>query len=94
MLYNPKWNALTLPSLIAWLGDQPQNKSYNYGSNVSCLLARYLKDCGYKRLQVGATFFIHCDGDVAIPRKFNDIASMEPHTYGAALERARAEQHC
>jgi hypothetical protein len=89
MLFNPKWNALTLPALTAWLKNQPPARKYIYGSNVSCLLARYLKDCGYKRLKVGASFFIHRDGDANIPRKFNYIASMEPHTFGAALKRAR-----
>lgn len=102
MLYDPKWekkieahsDPLSLSSLINWLEHQPANARYCYSSNGHCLLAQFAKAQGFVVNGVaGSTWRIH-PTDILhrtdFPPHFEDIAAHDPHTFGGALERARA----
>lgn len=86
MLYDPKWevkaNPCTLDALITWLEKQPADQWYCYQLRGRCLAAQYNKHIG-RRYRV----------PIASPRgnfsqQLEYIAVGEPHTFGAALERA------
>lgn len=89
MLHNPKWDAppkvdpLTLTALIAWLEQQPAKRSYCYINELGCLAYQYNKSIGRK----------YVTRETREPKRFDytleNIASVEPYTFGAALERAR-----
>lgn len=86
----------TLESLIAWLETKQADEEYCYSRTGECLIAHYLKEvCGYARPNIGSTFYSDLDGPVRmrdLPPKWDDIALRGPHTFGAALIRARAYQ--
>jgi hypothetical protein len=95
MLYDKRWDKqletrdpFTLESLIAWLEKQPANKVYCYGDLGSCLAARYNASIG-RRYSV-AILPLKSSDDKTFDEKLERIAVMGPHTFGAALERARA----
>jgi hypothetical protein len=100
MLYDPKWeqqaetkaDPFSLASLIAWLEQQPAAEMYCYRENGDCLLAQYFIAHGYCNVNMGPLVFFHGPKNekANVPRQFNDIAVGDPHTYGAALERARS----
>lgn len=98
MLYDKRWDAkiatdpMTLPSLIAWLEQQPADKGYCYTAIGHCLLAQYLTAKGYANVSVAPGIFHHGPDRARgnYPWSFDDIASAFPHTFGAALKRARA----
>jgi hypothetical protein len=96
MLYDPKWEQKTkadpfsLDSLIAWLEQQPAENRYCYADNGKCLLGRYFTAKGFKAVNVWSSGVSYQGGDAGLPPHFNDIAVYTPHTFGAALERARA----
>lgn len=84
MLYDPKWDVMSLEGLIAWLELQPPEGTYDWNHCENCLLGRYLMD------RVGS---------IGLYRKYRNRYSEMPHyllvaaagtwTFGAALERAR-----
>jgi len=86
-----KIDPLTLESLIAWLEKQPQNMTYNFSNcQGRCLLGRYMASIGmewsmYHYERLAHRFCPH------VPHGFFPIGSDLPHTFGAALERARME---
>lgn len=102
MLYDPKWeqntktNPLTLPAVIAWLEKQDPKQRYNFNCvHGGCLIGLYYIDV------FGADFFTQQDrplfADVFGPPNsrarydgYSKVASDGPHTFGAALGRARA----
>jgi hypothetical protein len=99
MLYDPKWEVKTDPftfeSLIAWLERQPAQKEYCFMDNGGCLFFQYLEEMGVDVVGVGgASFRREADdrdgGRHPLPTGWPSLASLEPHTFGAALERARA----
>jgi hypothetical protein len=102
MLYDPKWEKQTetkadpfaLGTLIAWLEKQPASETYCYENTGGCLMHKYFTDCGLKDVSVGGTCFSHSMNfrkiDVDMSYEFSDVAASRPHTFGAALERARA----
>ncbi len=93
MLYDPKWNATSIASLVAWLEKQPADKSYSYGHCGRCLLAQYFTAQGFENVLVGGSEWSHGEGlghDCLLPEAFRDISGGLPRTFGAALERARA----
>lgn len=96
MLYDPKWEVKhirTYASLIAWLESQNPAEKYCFMDTGDCLLHRYFTACGLKNVEVGGLYFTHqtSDGeqDERLPLRFEDVAAQTPHTYGAALKRAR-----
>lgn len=86
-------DVFSLDGLIAWLETQPPQKEYCYGDTGGCLLARYLRANGFKRVSIGGWTWAYttadgCRVDESIPDKFDKIARSKPRTYGAALSRA------
>ncbi|HEV8263243.1 MAG TPA: hypothetical protein VGQ19_21095 [Burkholderiales bacterium] len=95
MLYDKRWDIkadpFSLTSLIAWLERQPAGGAYNYVCNGHCLLAQYLKACGFQGVYLTSRQATAKGKTIDIPLTFDQIAVEKPHTYGAALERARAD---
>lgn len=101
MLYDPRWDkhlkaaTLSIDSLIAWLETQDPATEYTYRRIDDCLICRMVKSLGYPKARVGSTMvWLRTSGmddaDIPLPRQMDDIAGQYPHTYGAALTRARA----
>lgn len=82
---------LTLEALAAWLKTKPANKKYCYLSNGECLLAQYFRHAGINFDSMGASHYIASGCIKHLPYKLNQIAVHQPHTFGAALARTRAE---
>jgi hypothetical protein len=100
MLYDPKWerptepktDPLTLPALTAWLETQPADQSYCFLDTGYCLIGRFLRAQGYACASVGGSYYRSKHGGDRIPFShpaIEDIAAKNPHTFGAALARAR-----
>lgn len=96
MLYDPKWDKLSLSSLIAWLETKDPNERYDFNNMCGeCMFGQYMKAVGipwsfgprsnYAMVQdfFGATIAL---GDVR--RRHFDF--LREWTFGAALTRARA----
>lgn len=100
MLYDPKWENKTetkdepetLEHLIEWLRQQNPNETYCYCDNGRCLLAQYYASLGYENVSVTDVYFRHdnLQEKKYLPDRFNCIAVVLPHTFGAALRRAEA----
>lgn len=91
MLFNPTWSkTFTLPHFTAWLEKQPATKRYCYSSGTACAVAKYAKAHGFTHVTITPDWILHDGGETKIPRILDYIASTGPHTYGAALQRARA----
>lgn len=97
MLYDPKWerpaetkvDPLSLGSLIAWLKTKPRNETYSYmDCRGACLFSQFMAAQGFQWRREG-------DGGLAQEwigfheEPWINIALDTPHTFGAALERAR-----
>ncbi len=82
----------SLESLIAWLETKDANASYDWYSISGCLICQYLDHIGVKFSSVGANNYVTADylDRISIPRHFPAAACPSPHTFGDALERARA----
>jgi hypothetical protein len=86
----------SLESLIAWLEKQPKCKEYCYADNGVCLIGQYLSTSLGCEVLVGSRDFCRLSPggedygrDEYFPDVFHDIAQGYPHTFGAALDRAR-----
>lgn len=91
MLYDPKWaptktDVHALPTLIAWLEKQPANMDYPYRDcRGLCLLGQYWLAHGHPwREGIYGEMQQPTGGEWGIK-----IAAPGPHTFGAALVRAR-----
>lgn len=89
MLYDPKWEAEvkvdpnSVEGLIAWLEKQPADGTYNWHNCEGlCLIGLYgtAMGMGKKWHDFHSMLF---NADILF------IASLEPHTFGGALNRAR-----
>lgn len=86
-----KADPFSLDSLIAWLEKQPANKTYDFGDIRGCLACRYIQSTGisdrpwesYPGRRPYRDVFGGMEGYTA-------IAYTGRHTFGAALQRARA----
>lgn len=95
MLYDPKWEVKTDPfsleSLITWLEKQPGEKAYCFFANGGCMLHQYFEAMKLDIVWVGGlTYETDSGRRDLIPNGLDDIAAIEPHTFGAALNRARS----
>ena len=85
MLYDKRWDAkvetkadpFTLESLIAWLETRNPDERYDWTDGATCMCAQYFN--------VGALW----DSQPGV--RPDGLAVVHPWTFGAALERARAE---
>jgi hypothetical protein len=89
-----KTDLLALDSLIAWLEKQPANRTYCYTDNGHCLIGQYLEQTLGEPVSVGPLEYqtralLGTEADIRLPRSWNHVASVWPHNFGAALERAR-----
>lgn len=77
-LHTPDHPALTIEALVDWLRTQPPEKTYIWSDPVFCAVGQYLADHDSSW------------GTVAYSElpDYERIAKVEPHTFGAALERA------
>lgn len=100
MLYDKRWEKkvagdegvspeiFSLDGLIAWLEKQNQDAEYCWDAFQTCLIGKYLSDHG---LEFGQNYFDHsipykiCGGDIS----YRMITKEHPHTFEAALSRAR-----
>lgn len=92
MLFDRRWEAkadpYSLTSLAAWLETQPPQMSYKYTSANYCMLAQYFRELGMYYVPVLPFRWI--PGKRA-RRLLESLAAARPHTFGAALDRVRAE---
>lgn len=100
MLYDKRWDKeieikadpFSLTNLVAWIEKQPVGQGYHFHC-ARCLLGQYFTDQGINVVTIGVKYFSDESGNSSkyqLPPDFNKIAERLPHTYGAALERARA----
>lgn len=87
MLYDPRWEQKTkadpfaLGSLIAWLEVQPADTNYKWECfSGGCLIGLYSRAIGCNFHYCHTAFF---------KRRELSLARDAPHTFGAALKRAR-----
>lgn len=97
----PKLDPFTLESLIAWLQTKPSDETYEwYNRETPCLFAQYGAAMDLDRLLPGSEIRHSATGYLTVlmgMRKHYGILSCEPfnlaspapHTFGAALTRAR-----
>ena len=89
-------DALSLDGLISWLETKPADDAYCYIDTGHCLIGQYTRErLGFEDVTVGSLRFIGLKGDglgryYSMPPHWNNVAAHFPHTFGAALERARA----
>ncbi len=85
-----------LQSLIEWLKKHPADWTYDFddgdGIGKGCLVLRYLRAAGFNASRCGFTnAWDNTSNQIHLPQGWvSDIAMPEPHTFGAALSRARA----
>lgn len=80
MLYDPRHEHGTLAHFAAWLETQPADEPYEFESS-ECAVTYYLRTVALKSSK--ELFEIYMGHD---PSK---VVAAQPHTYGAALARAR-----
>lgn len=84
-------NADKVETLIAWLEKQPAKAEYKYTNVCGCLMHRYYVSQGVPVSTTGGeTLFLRVGNNRTMPASFACLAVTPPHTYGAALARARA----
>ncbi len=81
MLYNTKWDQPSLSGFIAWLETQDPERPYSYWPCPTCAIGQYLRAIGTDEADARVAV-VYYDWN----RK---IAGPLPHTFGAALDRAR-----
>jgi hypothetical protein len=94
-----KTDPFSLDGFIAWLETKPADGAYEWGDIFNCLMAQYFKARGFKVFSCGGSTFTSREGwfikrlvtRTVLP-SFTYTAATRPHTFGAALERARKVQ--
>lgn len=85
-----KPDVFSLEGLIAWLEKQNPELAYCYFKTGGCLLYTYLADHRVPVRSVGGDYWRDRDWkEHPFPEAFAKIAAKRPHTFGAALSRAR-----
>lgn len=97
MLYDPKWDGISLKSLIGWLETMPEEGTYNFNDcNGCCLIGQYMHAMGiaWEGAPARATGDWTDSSYAKVGWKLFGymnplrVAADKPHTFGAALERA------
>lgn len=100
MLHNKstglKPDVMSMESLVDWLEKKPSKETYEYCDHRGCLVAQYLTEQGYQNVfaySMGSFSHGRIDeyNDAKFPKAFDDVAVVEPRTFGAALGRAKAK---
>lgn len=85
-----KADPFSLESLIAWLGKQPATREYTWVDCRECLIGQYAQTLGYKDAgDIPSAAYEELEGISRNANCNNAVAFPLPHTFGAALERAR-----
>jgi hypothetical protein len=82
MLYDPRWDGISLASFAAWLEKQPAHKSYRWLHSGECA-------CGQYANSVGIDKWMPLTGLNGFWRTANHLACERPHTFGGLLARVR-----
>jgi hypothetical protein len=95
MLYDKRWDQETktktpsLDGLIAWLETKDPSEKYDWGNcDGACLVHQYLTSCGIRQRD-WSSFYFKTQSPLGDDQP-TCIAFQSPHTFGAALSRARA----
>lgn len=93
MLYDTKWDkpqvdVMSTTSLIAWLERRDATETYCYYHTGECLLAQYFQENYPGAMRVSTRYLYPINRP--LPDGWNAVAGLAPHTFGAALTRARA----
>jgi hypothetical protein len=91
MLHNPgltKFKPMTMPHFIAWLEMYPREQPYIYNNSRICLARQYCDFVGESYLTKWAA-----RNSMKFRNRMEWIAAGYPSTFGAALERAKQENH-
>lgn len=94
MLFNLKWTKTepSLAGLIVWLETKNPNECYIWHDSNDCLIAQYGKSIGWSAKQMNTKAV---EGDIKsapyyrISTANGQLALAKPHTFGAALARAK-----
>ncbi len=97
MLYNKSWDKpkhkpLSMKAVTAWLETKDPNEEYNYMDFDCCLAAQYNTFIGRRYAKSGTLRRATSANPLtylSFDRRLERVASDLPHTFGAALERAR-----
>ena len=79
MLFNPKWSGPSVAGLASYLETRNPAEEYIYMNSKMCMLHEYGEAIGVEYGHPNAFGLV-----------IETIAAEFPHTYGAAMERARA----
>jgi len=84
-------NIFSLEGLISWLEQQDPEQSYIYIASSRCLVFEYLKERGVPLIGVTSSYWRDTDHKEhwGMTEELGHVAVIHPHTYGAALKRAR-----
>ena len=86
MLYDPKWNKISLDGFIAWLKKQPQDETFDYVPADNCAIGQYCKSVGRIYNDVCIK---HGSDAFSMFQEWNTwITYGTKVTFGTALERA------
>lgn len=83
----PKVDIVSLEGFIGWLEKQPPEEQYSWGNCSTCAIAQYLGAHGIRIRDISYEKYNALEGGAG-----NYVALGRPHTFGAALDRARAIQ--
>lgn len=87
---HPRMTDTEMTDFIGWLDTKPRDGEYDAGQSESCLIAQYLRDYRKIDASVGINFWSKGRRQHDIPTMLQEIAYTEPHTFGAARERANS----
>lgn len=102
MLYDPKWEGVSLKGFIGWLETKDPRAKYEfYECDGRCLLGQYMAAMGiawtgapehWKHSWEGSSYMKAAESIFGPTRQDGPafwVLSKAPHTFGAALKRAR-----
>lgn len=101
MLFNPKWKTkktktitpadLTFDDFLAWLAEQPADKTYDWYDPCHCAVGQYLTARTGAKLPGDLIVYTDLFGGWG-SKTYENICRNTPHTFGAALKRAKAQR--
>lgn len=100
MLYDKRWDKpevkadpFSMDRVVQWLETKPADETYCYVDGGACLIHQYLTHAGIPVDRVwscGDYTARRGSPRIKTSRELWRVSANKPHTFGAALERARA----
>ncbi len=91
---NYETEVFSLAGLVAWLEKQNPETEYQYTDCGGCLLHQYFVASGINMPvgwgMGGSTWYDFNHHRSDLPEHFDGVSLRDPHTFGAALTRAKA----